>query len=107
MSVEESRHVLETVPNERILNSRFAYRDKNYAKRKSDPQILPKPKARLCIAGQWDPDLGVKDLATDVPTVGRQSVILALQLALARAWVASVGDIRAAFLNGIPAPRKL
>jgi hypothetical protein len=107
LSVEESRHVLETVPNERILNSRFAYRDKNYAKRKSDPQILPKPKARLCIAGQWDPDLGVKDLATDVPTVGRQSVILALQLALARAWVASVGDIRAAFLNGIPAPRKL
>ena len=107
LSAEESRHVLETVPNERILNSRFAYRDKNYAKRKSDPQIPPKPKARLCIAGQWDPDLGVKDLATDALTVGRQSVILALQLALARAWVASVGDIRAAFLNGIPAPRKL
>ena len=32
---------------------------------------------------------------------------LALQLALNRGWKVSVGDIRAAFLNGIPAPREL
>ena len=107
LTLEESAVVEATVSRDRILNSRFAYRDKNYAKRKGDANIPPKPKARLCIAGQWDPDLGVKDLATDAPTVSRQSVILALQLALARSWVASVGDIRAAFLNGIPAPRKL
>eukprot|EP00438_Fugacium_kawagutii_P028405 Skav208339 [mRNA] locus=scaffold5193:38831:45910:+ [translate_table: standard] len=107
LSLEESAEVEATIPKDRILNSRFAYRDKNYAKRKSDPSLGPKPKARLCIAGQWDPDLGVKDLATDAPTVCRQSVIIALQLALSRRWLASVGDIRAAFLNGIPAPRKL
>ena len=35
-------------------------------------------------------------------------IILALQLALARNWQVSVGDIRAAFLNnGLPAPRNL
>lgn len=107
LSLEESREVEANVPKDRILNSRFAYRDKNYAKRKGDPSIPPKAKARLCIAGQWDPDLGVKDMATDAPTVSRQSIILALQLALARAWLASVGDVRAAFLNGIPAPRRL
>ena len=107
LSVEESQEVLKTVPADRILNSRFAYRDKNYTKRKGDDKIPPKPKARLCVAGQWDPDLGVKDMATDAPTVCRQSVILALQLSLARSWKVSVGDIRAAFLNGIPAPRRL
>ena len=107
LSLEESQHVEASVPKDRILNSRFAYRDKNYAKRKSDPAVAPKPKARLCIAGQWDPDLVVKDLATDAPTVCRQSIIMALQLALSRSWLASVGDVRAAFLNGIPAPRKL
>eukprot|EP00438_Fugacium_kawagutii_P013250 Skav234490 [mRNA] locus=scaffold3731:121116:128177:+ [translate_table: standard] len=107
LSLQESAEVERTVPKDRILNSRFAYKDKNFTKRKSDPSIPPKPKARLCVSGQWDPDLGVRDLATDAPTVCRQSVLLALQLSLARAWVASVGDIRAAFLNGIPAPRKL
>ena len=33
--------------------------------------------------------------------------MLALQLALSRGWLVSVGDIRAAFLNGVPAPRQL
>ena len=105
--MEESAKVAAEVEPERILNSRFAYRDKNYAKRKGDPTLGPKAKARLCVAGQYDPDLGVKDLATDAPTACRQSILLALQVALIRGWVASVGDIRAAFLNGLPAPRKL
>ena len=107
LTLEESAEVEATVSRDRILNSRFASRDKNYAKRKGDASVPRNPKPRLCIAGQWDPDPGVKDLATDAPTVGRQSVIMAIQFALARAWVASVGDIRAAFLNGVPAPRKL
>ena len=66
LTLEESAEVEATVSRDRLLNSR------NY-KWKSDASIPPKPKARLCIAGQWDP----------------------------------VGDIRAAFLNGVPAPRKL
>ena len=107
LSHEESREVLRTVPSERILSSRFAYRDKNHALRKADPTVPCKPKARLCIAGHRDPDLGRYDMAVDAPTTSRHSILLALQLGLCRGWRVSVGDIRAAFLNGVPAPRKL
>ena len=107
LSVEESNYVRETVPAERILNSRFLYRDKNRAKRRTNKDLGPKAKARLCVAGQWDPDLGRLEMSTDAPTVSGHSIILALQVALARGWKVSVGDIRAAFLNGIPAPRNL
>lgn len=58
LSVEESRQVLATVSPERILRSRFAYKDKNYSRRKTDASIPCRPKARLCIAGHQDPDLG-------------------------------------------------
>eukprot|EP00438_Fugacium_kawagutii_P025852 Skav231407 [mRNA] locus=scaffold4039:44689:52020:- [translate_table: standard] len=107
LSVQESNEVLRRVGPERILSARFLYKDKNFAKRKSDPSIPAKPKARLCIAGQHDPDLGKVDMVTDAPTTSRHSIIMALQLALCRGWIVAVGDIRAAFLNGIPAPRDL
>ena len=84
LSAEESQRVLDTVPAERILNSRFAYRDKNCAKRKTDPEIPWKPKARLCIAWHRDPDLGRYDMTVDAPTTSRFSILLALQLALSR-----------------------
>ncbi len=54
-----------------------------------------------------DPDLGHTDMAVDAPTAGRHSILLSLQLALCRSWKVSTGDIKAAFLNGVPAPRKL
>ena len=57
LTIEESEEVRATVPRERILNSRFAYRDKNMAKRREDPTVLAKAKGRLCIAGHRDPDL--------------------------------------------------
>ena len=107
LSLEESARVRREVPSSRILRSRFAYRDKNYSKRKADPNLGPKPKARLCVAGQTDPDLGTKDLMVDAPTASRHSILLACQLALERQWSASIGDISAAFLNGIKAPRQL
>lgn len=106
LSVEERKAEAEASPN-RILSCRILYKDKNHAKRKSDASIPPKPKARLCIAGQHDPDLGRIGLVTDAPTASRHSIILALQLAPCRGWKISVGDIRTAFVNGIPAPRKL
>ena len=90
-----------------VLKSRYAYRDKNHARRKTDASVEAKPKARLCISGQLDPDLGRRDMAVDAPTASRYSVLLALQLAVNRGWSASIGDIRAAFLNGMPAPRDL
>ena len=107
LTLEESDWVCKHEDPSRILSARFAYRDKRHAQRKVDPTIAPKPKARLCVAGQNDPDLGVVDLTTEAPTANRHSVLLALQLGLARGWRVSVGDVRAAFLNGVPAPRKL
>lgn len=50
LSVEESKKVVETVPKERILNARFAYKDKSHAARKAGQQVPCKPKARLCIS---------------------------------------------------------
>ena len=106
LTLEETRQVRQSVAPERILRSRYAYRDKNHSKRKLDPSLPPKAKARLCVSGQLDPDLQ-KDMSVDAPTAGRQSVLLAIQVALCRDWFASIGDIRAAFLNGVPAPRDL
>ena len=69
--------------------------------------MLRKFETRLCVAGQNDSDLGKIDMAVDAPPVGLQSLLLALQVSLNLGWNVSVGDICAAFLNGIPAPRKL
>jgi hypothetical protein len=107
LSLSESEEVRRRVSPDRILRSRFAYKDKNYAKRKCDPSVPAKPKARLCIAGHCDPDLGRVDMQVDAPTACRHSILLALQLCLCRGWHVSVGDIKAAFLNVVPAPRKL
>ena len=107
LSIEGSEEVAKTVPADRILNARFAYKDKNHAARKAGQDVPCKPKARLCIAGHRDPDLGNFDMVVDAPTTSRHSILLAIQLGLARGWSISVGDIRAAFLNGVPAPRQL
>ena len=107
LSVAESDRVRAEVGEERILNARFLYRDKNRAKRRLDATIPCKPKARLCVGGQKDPDLGVMDINVDAPTAGRHSILLGLQLALNREWRIAIGDIRAAFLNGVQAPRGL
>ena len=92
LSLSESEEVRATVAPDRILGN---------------PELPPKPKARFCVSGQNDPDLGRTDMAVDAPTASRHSVLLAIQLALARLWSSSIGDIRAAFLNGVPASRNL
>jgi hypothetical protein len=107
LSLEESARVEVEVGKERILPSRFLYRDKNLAKRRSDPTVECKAKARLCVGGQRDPDLGTTEMAVDAPTANRHSILLCLLLALSWSWRVSIGDIRAAFLNGVEAPRKL
>ncbi|CAE7372042.1 unnamed protein product, partial [Symbiodinium necroappetens] len=106
----ETDEVYRTVAPERILNSRWAYRDKNYAKRKGDEKIEWKAKARLVIAGHQDPD--VTSLTTNAPTVNRLSVMVLLQIASSRRagpdpWEAAAGDVCAAFLNGKPLQRTL
>ena len=92
---------------DRILNCRFLYRDKNRAKRRQDAAVPCKAKARLCVGGQKDPDLGNVEMSVDAPTANRHSVLLGLLVALSRGWCIAIGDIRAAFLNGVEAPRKL
>ena len=108
VDVEESRRILKEKP-ERILPSRFAYRDKNWSKRKKDESIGWKPKARLVIGGHLDPDLHL-GLQTSAPTVSRQGILLLLQILASRLdsrWGASAGDITAAFLNGKALKREL
>ena len=67
LSVEESNEVIATVPAERILDCRFLYRDKNRAKRRRDKDLGPKAKARLCVAGQRDPDWGALNCPQMLP----------------------------------------
>ena len=107
LSVEESEKVEREVDKSRIITSRFLYRDKNRAKRRMDPNIACKAKARLCVGGQRDPDLGVVEMSVDAPTASRYSVLVGIMVALSRGWNIAVGDIRAAFLNGVEAPRQL
>ncbi|CAE6959768.1 HSP90 [Symbiodinium sp. CCMP2592] len=101
LSEQETQDVLKEVPAERILNSRFAYKDKARAQRLKDPTVPIRAKARLCIGGHRDPDLGVRALAVDAPTASKESLMLGMQCAVSEDWCASIGDVQAAFLNGV------
>ena len=106
MSIQESN------PS-RILPCRWAYRDKNWAARKShaagetpgaeEPQW--RCKSRLVIGGHRDPDLGVEALSTDAPTLSRPGFMCMMQkladgLAKEDKWEVAAGDIQCAFLSG-------
>ena len=109
ISLEESRAIRQRVDPSRILSSRFAYKDKNWTRRKLDESLPWKHKARLVIGGHRDPDVHM--LQTDAPTINRLSVLTLLQLVASKrakeGWSASAGDIEAAFLNGDPLEREL
>ncbi|CAE7252997.1 RE1 [Symbiodinium sp. CCMP2592] len=109
MGVEESEEILAKIDPSRILNSRFAYRDKHWSRRKIDASIPWKHKARLVVSGHRDPD--VKHLETDAPTINRLTILTLLQVLACRRqsddWEASAGDITAAFLNGDDMDREL
>ena len=108
LSVEASREILQDRPH-RVLNSRFAYRDKNWSRRREDEAVGWKPKARLVIAGHRDPDL-LSGLPTHAPTISRQGIHLLLQILasnLSRGWKGYAGDVTAAFLCGEDLEREL
>ena len=107
LSLEESETVRKEAKASRISPARFLYRDKKHVKRKIDPEGGCNPKATmLCVGGQRDPDWKVRELVVDAPTASRHSVLIGLQVALTQAWLVSIGDIRAAFLNGVEAPQQ-
>ena len=119
LDAQQSREVIERVGAKRILRSRWAYKDKNWAKRLQEEQSnggtseTPwKCKARLVIAGHTDPDLGVEQLSTDAPTLSRAGLACMMQRAAngmggEDPWCLSAGDIRCAFLTGSYLNREL
>ena len=107
LSLQESLAVRDRVRPERILPSRYAYRDKNLGRRRADPSVPWKPKARLVVAGHLDPDLATGTMLTDSPTVSRAGLTSVLQICASYGWKAAAGDIQAAFLNGLHLEREL
>lgn len=106
-SPEDAALLRRKVPKERIIKARFAYRDKNVSKRREDPTVPCKAKARLCVGGHMDPDLQTGQLNTEAPTAGKPAMFTTLFLAAQLGWELAAGDVEAAFLNGVEAKRGL
>ena len=114
LSLDESCEVRKRVPADRILRSRWAYRDKNYARRREGEDVPWRCKSRLVIAGHTDPDLNndAIKLTTDAPTLSRSGLACLLQrtadgLRDEDPWGLAAGDIRCAFLTGSYLTREL
>ena len=93
LSLDASREVIREMPD-RVLASRVCYRNKNAAK----PWEEIRPKARLVVRGDKDPDL--LSLRRDAPTLMRASLLLILQLCSSFNWLMFSGDVTGAFLQG-------
>ena len=97
--------VKNNISKDPALRSRWAYKDKNWSRRRLEGQAEWRCKSRLVIAGHTDPDLASGRLATDAPTLSRSGLLCLLQL-LANGlrepdpWRVSAGDIQCAFLTG-------
>ncbi|OLQ03552.1 Copia protein [Symbiodinium microadriaticum] len=110
LTKRESEEVYAETSKDRILTCRWAYRDKNWSRRRQDASVEWKPKARLVVGGHLDPDIG--DVKTDAPTISRLGLLSILQAVAShqrdeKPWTASAGDVSAAFLNGQPIKRLL
>ena len=106
-SVAESERIRATVPAERILSTRYAYKDKHMGLRRAQPDTPWKPKARLVVGGHADPDVSSGNLTTDSPTVARSSLLTVLQVSASKQWQLAAGDVQAAFLQGVELRREL
>ena len=105
LSDEQTAWVRTNIGEERVLGARWAYKDKNWSRRRQGGQVEWKCKSRLVIAGHKDPDLGKAQLSTDSPTISRPGLLCLLQLlanglCAADPWRVSAGDIQCAFLTG-------
>ncbi|CAE7541147.1 RE2 [Symbiodinium sp. CCMP2592] len=114
LGTDESERVRREVPADRVLRSRWAYKDKNWSRRREGEDLPWKCKSRLVIAGHTDPDLCNEEmqLSTDAPTLSRSGLTCMLQrtadgLCEEDPWALSAGDIRCAFLTGSYLSREL
>ena len=75
-------------------------------KKSSDPDVKTKTaKARLVLVGWQDPDLG--KIATDSPTLRKESKALVLSICASMKWTIWGADIKTAFLSGDPSQRNI
>ena len=86
LSVEQSKRVERERP-ERILSSRYVFRNKNVGLKDSSGRDLPvKAKARLCLQGHLCPDSRTGKLEVDSPTIERVSIMIFLHLVTNFGW---------------------
>lgn len=87
---------------ERIIRARWVL----VWKKSSDPDNKTKtPKARLVLVGWQDPELG--RIATDSPTLRKESKSLILSICSSKKWRLWGADIKTAFLSGDASNREL
>ena len=104
LSLEESEAIEQQRPD-RILPSRYVFRNKNAGLLDADGKELPvKAKARLCLQGHLCPDSRTGQVQVDSPTVERVSTMVFLHLVTSLGWTKDwfIGDISNAFLQGAP-----
>ncbi|CAE7270794.1 RE1 [Symbiodinium sp. KB8] len=104
LSLEESRQVEQERPD-RILPSRYVFRNKNAGLKDTNGDPLPvKAKARLCLLGHLCPDSKSGQVQVDSPTIERVSTMIFLHLVTSYGWANNwfIGDISNAFLQGAP-----
>ncbi|CAE7232443.1 RE1 [Symbiodinium sp. CCMP2456] len=90
------------IAKSRIIGSRWVLT----WKKSSDPDDRTlTPKARLVLVGFQDPDLG--RIATDSPTLRKESKHIILSICASKGWVIWGADIKTAFLSGDNSNRDL
>ena len=90
------------IPPERIIKARWVL----VWKKSSDPDDRSRtPKARLVLVGWQDPELG--KIATDSPTLRKESKGLVLSICASKHWKLWGADIKTAFLSGDPTSRDI
>ncbi|CAE7239120.1 RE1 [Symbiodinium sp. CCMP2592] len=90
------------IPKSRVIGSRWVLT----WKKSSDPDDKTlSPKARLVLVGFQDPDLG--RIATDSPTLRKESKHIILSICASKGWVIWGADIKTAFLSGDASNRDL
>ncbi|CAE7223028.1 RE1 [Symbiodinium sp. CCMP2592] len=83
------------IDRSRIIGSRWVLTWKTSADPDNKSVV---PKARLVLVGYQDPDLG--KIATDSPTLRKESKHIILSLCAAFGWILWSADIKTAFLSG-------